>query len=81
MTFISLPNNSFKKLESRVVHSLESVEEIKPVVWSCDPSKAACYDGFDIKFVKEWKQLGIMCVPLLETSFIYVCFDPFINTT
>lgn len=52
---IQLPPGTFKQNPTVVANQLETIPcavEITRAVWSCDPSKALGYDGFNIKFVK-----------------------------
>lgn len=54
---IQLPPGSFQQFPTLVANQLEIIpcaEEITRAVWSCDPSKASGYDGFNIKFVKKF---------------------------
>lgn len=59
---IELEFGVFKQLSLEIVTQLEMLpteEEIKLVVWSCDPQKALGYDGFNLKFIREmWDTLG-----------------------
>ena len=59
---VDLDEGLLPKLNGNLAEELEqrpSIEEIKEAVWSCDPSKAAGYDGFNINFIKKmWDNIG-----------------------
>lgn len=59
---IELPFGVFKRIKPDISLFLESIrdyDEVKKVVWNCEPSKALSYDYFDFKFIKEmWHEHG-----------------------
>ena len=45
--------------DAQCLEMLPTVDEIRQVVWSCDPSKAPGVDGFNLNFVRNcWDTLG-----------------------
>ena len=62
MPEVNLPGDFLPRINENVAAAIErmpSMEEIKEAVWSCDPSKAAGYDGFNINFIKKmWVDIG-----------------------
>lgn len=70
---IELPFGVFKQFSHLTKESLECVpspEEVKEVVWSCDPNKSPSYDGFNIKFIKEmWDVIGTDIVDFVLNFF------------
>ena len=59
---VELDEGLLPKLNVDLAEELErspSLKEIKEAVWSCDPSKAESYDGFNINFIKKmWGDIG-----------------------
>ena len=51
--------NRISEEEARALERMPTAMEVKNVVWDCDPSKAPSYDGFNLKFIKEfWEDIG-----------------------
>ena len=59
-----------------------TLEEIKEVVWSCNPSKTTGYDGFNLNFIiKLWHEIGIEIVRFVQKFFEFGSFSVDINRT
>ena len=59
-----------------------SLQEIQDAVWSCDPSKAAGYDGFNLNFIKRmWTNIGKYISDFILEFFNRGLFPEGINKT
>lgn len=59
-----------------------SEDEITAAVWSCNPSKAPGYDGFNIKFIKYmWDIIGKDVISFVHNFFSTGFLPPRVNTT
>lgn len=72
---IKLPHGVFKSFSQPTVSMLDEIQtpdEIKRVVWSCDPDKAPSYDGYNIRFIKPmWSTVGMDITKFVQTFFIF----------
>lgn len=56
--------------------------EVKHAVLTCDPDRAAGYDGFNLRFIKEmWNTIGVDITHFVRQFFIWGEFPHSINTT
>ena len=46
--------NKIATEDARLLEMMPSLEEIKFVVWSCDPTKASGVDGFNLNFMRKY---------------------------
>ena len=64
------------------MEEIPTTEEIKDVVWSCDPSKAPGLDGFNLNFVRKmWDVVGAEFQKLVLDFFHSGSFPGSINMT
>lgn len=77
---ITLPHDAFEKFDPISIEHLDSVpngEEFKAVVWSCGPDKTSCFDGFNIRFIKQiWHTIASDIIHFVKNFFIYSEFPP-----
>lgn len=77
---ITLPPRPFTKISFDEVERMEKIpdaDEIKHVVWCCDPSKDPAYDGYNFKFIKEmWEVTGDEIISFVTDFFTTCQFHP-----